>query len=610
MSGFVGGWVRKGVIDKEAVQRATRSMQHRGPDEEKFAWLPPVFFGFRRLKVIDLQKGVQPASNEDGTLHLVCNGEIYNYRELRRELQQRGHRFKSESDSEVILHLYEEDGEDCVHKLRGMFAFCLYDRENGVLFGARDRLGIKPYYYLKNSRFFGIASEAKALLELLKERPPVNRLVVPQYLSFQYIPEPETIFEGIYKVPPGHYFIYREGELSFNRYWEATFNPVKRPLQEYLEMTRDSLREAVRLHTRSDVPWGAFLSGGVDSAIIAALLREQHGSISTFSVGYEEDAYSELSEAREAATHLETDHREYLINPREYWENLPRLIWYFDEPVADPAAISLYFVARMASRKITVTLSGEGADEVFGGYAIYREPGSLRPLTWMPQSALRMLAKGARKLPGSLKGKNYFLRAATPLQERFIGNAHIFSEGEKANLLRQKSFPSPQKITAPLYRKAASYDEVTQMQYLDIHTWMTGDILVKADKMTMANSLELRAPFLDHRVFEMASTIPTEYKIRGKQTKYLLRQAFAHLLPTSTTLRPKKGFPVPTRVWLKGAIYRQVRQLLLDTSLERYFHRQIIDRMLREHQRGVRDHSRKLWVLIVFAFWLERFLNN
>ena len=605
MGGFVGGWIKRGVIVKEQVLEATRVLRHRGPDEEGFAFKPPVFLGFRRLQTMDFKHGSQPFVNEEGAVHLVFDGTIYNYNSLRRELEAKGHKFRSQSDGEVVLHLYEEEGRACASRLRGMFAFGVYDEKNKLLYGARDRFGIKPFYYLHNSHLLAMASEAKALLKLLKENPSINRQVIPHYLSFQYVPEPETMFEGVFKLPPGHYFIFRGSEMEVKRYEEVTFNPTPHPFSELLELTREVMREAVSLHTRGEVPWGAFLSGGIDSAVIVALLQEQYGGVSTFSVGYEEDEYSELAEARETAEYLETDHQELLIDPREYWECLPRLIWHFDDPVADPAAISLYFVARMASQKITVALSGEGADEVFGGYSIYREPGALRPLQWMPPTLLKLLKKGAHQLPSGMKGKNYLLRAATPLRERFIGNASIFEKREKVCLLKQRNFPSPQVITYPFYQKVEDLDPVTQMQFIDLHTWMPGDILAKADKMTMANSLELRVPFLDQRVCELAFTIPTEYKIRGKTTKYLLRQAFSHMLPPTTTARPKKGFPVPTRVWLKSPVFRQVRELLLNPSMESFFHRWFIDKMLQEHQQGLVDHSRKLWVLIVFAFWLN-----
>lgn len=608
MCGFLGLWQKNAGASPLDMQALTSVFPHRGPDDEGHFASGPVSLGFRRLKIIDLTTGGQPMFNENGTMCIVLNGEIYNYLELREELKSKGHRFKSESDTEVVLHLFEEEGEECVHKLRGMFAFCIYDSERNILFGARDRFGIKPLYYLETPDVFAVASEAKALLQMPGYTREVNEGAIPHYLSFQYVPEPETMFRGIYKIPPGHVFTYEGSRLNLKRYWRVQFNPGNSSFEEYMEGTRQIMREAVKLHTQSDVPLGAFLSGGIDSSIIVALLREL-GPISTFSVGYEDPEYSELSDAAETARHLETNHEEYLVNPDEFWEHLPSLVWHFDEPVADPAAISLYFVARMAREKITVTLSGEGADEVFGGYGIYHEPLSLSPLTWLPRPALSAIGKGAGVLPGSVPGKNYLRRASTPLRERFIGNARIFGEDEKKSFLTQADFPPATAVTDPLYDEAEAnkYDDVTTMQFIDMHTWMTGDIMVKADKMTMANSLELRVPFLDHKVFEFAATIPTKYKIKKGLTKYVLRQAFTDLLPASAINRPKRGFPVPTRIWLRGPLSRRVEELLQNPVLDRYFSRPAISGMIADHRDGKADNSRKLWILIIFTVWLNQF---
>jgi asparagine synthase (glutamine-hydrolysing) len=589
------------------IKKITGTFSHRGPDDESHAIFDRAVLGFRRLKIIDLSGGRQPMYNEDGTLCLVFNGEIYNYRPLRTELQQKGHIFTSESDSEVILHLYEEEGADCVRRLRGMFAFCIYDKARDCFFGARDRFGIKPLYFLETADFFALSSEAKAFLGLPGYIARINEAALPHYLTFQYVPEPETMFQGIYKIPPAHSFIYQDGRLTLTRYWQVEFTPRERSLEEFVEETRDVLRESVRLHTQADVPWGAFLSGGIDSTIIVALLREL-GNVSTFSVGYEDAAYSELAEAAETARYLGTDHNEYIIGPDEFWRQLPELVRYFDDPVADPAAISLYFVARMASQKITVTLSGEGADEVFGGYAIYHEPYSLRPLTWLPNPALRLLARSSRLLPGFVPGKNYLRRAATPLEQRYMGNALIFNEEEKRTILKKKVFPPATAITAPLYQKTSAYDPVARMQYIDLHTWMVGDILVKADKMTMANSLELRVPYLDHHVFEFAATIPAKFKIHGGLTKYVLRKAFADQVPPAAVSRPKRGFPVPTRVWLRGPLFRKAAELLSDPFLDRYFSRPLINEMISGHKEGKADYSRKLWTLIIFTLWAREFI--
>ncbi|MBT9173407.1 MAG: Asparagine synthetase (glutamine-hydrolyzing) 1 [Syntrophomonadaceae bacterium] len=606
MCGFVALWRKSGSFPLSAGAEAAAALRHRGPDDEGQAEFGHAALFFRRLAVIDLsERGRQPMYNEDGTLCMVFNGEIYNFRLLREELRQKGHLFKSESDSEVILHLYEEEGEYCVRRLRGMFAFCLYDGRRRLFFGARDRFGIKPLYCLENEHYLVLASEAKAFLELPGFTPKVNEGALPHYLTFQYVPEPETMLAGVRKIPPAHSFVWQAGHLETKRYWQAEFSPQERPLQEFIEGTQTVLREAVRLHTQADVPWGAFLSGGIDSTVVAALLRES-GPVSTFSVGYADEAYSELAEARETARYLETDHEEYVIEASELWNHLPQLVWHLDDPVADPAAMALFFVARLARRKITVTLSGEGADEVFGGYAIYREPQALKYMDWLPRPLLEMW----RLLPDFVRGRNYLRRAATPLEQRYFGNALIFTEEEKRLLLKKNSFSPAAEITRPFYHQAEAYDDVTKMQYLDLHTWMLGDILVKADKMTMANSLELRVPYLDHHVFEFAATIPTKYKIRAGMTKYVLRQAFKDEVPAAVVRRQKRGFPVPTRVWLRDALFKEAQSVLDDPALREYFSPLYLKKLLAEHKEGRADNSRKIWALLIFALWMERFTGK
>jgi len=608
MCGFVGVWHKTGKRLPLEIKELSATFSHRGPDDAAAADFGHALLGFRRLTIIDLsERGRQPMENEDGTITLVFNGEIYNYKLLRAELLTKGHIFKSDTDSETILHLYEEEGEECVKKLRGMFAFCLYDKKKNQFFGARDRFGIKPLFYTETAELFALASEAKAFTRLPGFTARVNKGALPHYLTFQYVPEPETMFADVYKIPPAHTFTWRENILTLKRYWHAEFKPqADLSWEDVLDGTQQVMRQSVKLHTQADVPWGAFLSGGIDSTVIVALLREL-GPVSTFSVGYEDEGYSELTEAAESARFLETDHHQYLIPPGEFWEHLPRLVWHFDEPVADPAAIALYFVARMAKQKITVTLSGEGADEVFGGYGIYREPMSLRPFSRLPKPLLKV---AHRLMPSFLPGKNYLRRAKTPLEERYFGNALIFSEAEKRVLLKNKKFLPPTVITAPLFKEAAAYDDVQKMQYIDIHTWMTGDILVKADKMTMANSLELRVPYLDHHVFEFAATIPTKYKIKGQLTKIALRQAFAGIVPPAAVNRPKRGFPVPTRVWLRGPLGKEVAALLADPALDEFFERTQIQKLMADHRQNRADNSRKIWTLVIFALWRQQFIGR
>ncbi|MFW0861261.1 MAG: asparagine synthase (glutamine-hydrolyzing) [Dethiobacter sp.] len=606
MCGFVGVWHKSGKRLPLEINELSATFSHRGPDDAAAADFGHALLGFRRLTIIDLsERGRQPMENEDGSITMVFNGEIYNYKLLRAELLQKGHLFKSDTDSETILHLYEEEGEECVKRLRGMFAFCLFDKKKNQFFGARDRFGIKPLFYTETAELFALASEAKAFTRLPDFAARVNTGALPHYLTFQYVPEPETMFAGVYKIPPAHTFTWRENALILKRYWRAEFKPrADLSWEDVLEGTRQVMRQSVKLHTQADVPWGAFLSGGIDSTVIVALLREL-GPVSTFSVGYEDEGYSELTEAAESARYLETDHEEYLILPQEFWDCLPKLVWHLDDPVADPAAMALYFVARLAKRKITVTLSGEGADEVFGGYGIYREPLALRPLSFLPSPLLKTVH---RLMPAFVPGKNYLRRAGTPLEERYFGNAFIFNEAEKKVLLKNKKFLPPTVITAPFFKEAASYDDVQKMQYIDINTWMTGDILVKADKMTMANSLELRVPYLDHHVFEFAATIPTKYKISGRLTKIALRRAFAGVVPPSALNRPKKGFPVPTRVWLRGPLGEKVAALLADPALDEFFERTQVQKLIADHRQNRADNCRKIWTLVIFALWRQQFI--
>lgn len=609
LCGFCALMSEKGPVDEGLLNRMRDRMIHRGPDEGANYLEQGFGLGFRRLRIIDLTTGRQPLSNEDKTVQLACNGEIYNFAALRKQLQQRGHRFSTGNDAEVIVHLYEEKGVGCLENLRGMFSFVLWDEKRQLLFAARDRFGIKPFYYLEQNGLFACASEIKALAELPGFQRQVDEEAFVDYLTFQYVPEPRTLFKGVYRLPPGHFMLKKEGAPPLiNRYWKMNFMPSQKSRKYFTEGIREKMREAVKLHLQSDVPRGTFLSGGIDSAIITALVREQE-DVSTFSVGYEEDGYSELPEARQTAEYLETDHHEYIITPDEFLNQLPRLVWHFDEPVADPAAISLFFVARQASEKITVTLSGEGADEVFGGYGIYREPLALAPIKKMPPGLRRSLDLAGRLLPPGIPGKNYLARAGRPLEKRFVGNASIFSPAEKKRIAAVAEQPSPYRITAPLYRQVAHLDDVTQMQYIDLNTWMPGDILVKADKMTMANSLELRVPFLDHRLFEFAATIPPQYKIQGQVTKKILRDSFKDILPKAAINRPKRGFPVPTRQWLKRKDFQALFRELMQEEGAGWFNKKAVWQLNRDHTAGKGDNSRKLWTVLIFLLWHRTFIS-
>ena len=587
---------------------------HRGPDDSGILLEDGIGLGFRRLSIIDLEDGRQPLGNEDGTVWIVFNGEIYNYKALRERLEGHGHTFRTKSDTEVIVHLYEQYGEDCVRHLRGMFAFVIWDARRRRLFGARDHFGIKPFYYRKDADRFAFASEIKSLLLMEDAAPAVRLESLANYLTFQYVPEPHTMFEGVRKLPPAHVIVLDEnGDMAVRRYWEPVFEPENRPLSYYVEAVRAALDDSVVHHMQSDVHRGCFLSSGIDSTAVAAIMRSKE-PIRTFSVGFE-GPNNEAEIARRTAAALGTEHFERIIAEEDYFASLPKAVWHQDEPVADPSAIALYHLARLAREHVTVVLSGEGADELFGGYRIYREPLALRPLAWLPEPLRLLLGRIARRLPEGLPGRNYLLRAATPLEYRFLGNARIFSEEAKLELIKGgrellERYENPWQIAAKFYERTRHLDPVTRMQHIDINLWLPGDILMKADKMTMAHSLELRVPFLDVELFELARRIPASLRIAGGTTKYVFRKAMEGIVPDFILNRPKLGFPVPLKGWLTGARGEELLERLKDGRMEGYFDLAVVERDLRRHQRGEADCSRKLWTLYIFALWHEIFVEE
>ncbi|OEF98768.1 asparagine synthase (glutamine-hydrolyzing) [Desulfuribacillus alkaliarsenatis] len=600
---------------KKLLESMTQQILHRGPDDFGFHINGPAGLGFRRLSIIDLEGGHQPLTNEDGTVWIAFNGEIYNYKELREELITKGHRFSTDSDTEVIIHLYEELGPKCAERLRGMFAFLIWDEKNQRLYGARDPFGIKPYYYVETNERFAFASEIKSLLQLPEYKAEVDEQSFLNYLTFQYVPDPMTMFKGIMKLPAAHYFTIENNEMNIERYWKVDFKPDEsKDLNYFVEGIRDVMRDSVKAHLVSDVPRGAFLSSGIDSSAIVALVKEIE-DVRTFTVGFDCGKYNEADYARETANYIGTKHEDLTITSEMFWTNLPRLVWHQDDPVADPSAIALYFVAKIASEHITVVLSGEGADEIFGGYNIYHEPESLKMFQYIPPGLRKTLADVASVLPEGMKGKGFIQRGSKSVEERFFGNAFIFNEDEKKQLstLEERFFQfyrKPNDVTREVYNKAVGYDDITKMQYLDLHTWLPGDILMKADKMTMANSLELRVPFLDKKVFEFAATIPTKYRVHNGTTKYALREAMKQVLPEQVANRKKLGFPVPTRDWLRGGLYRPIYELIVDSQTEHLISKNEVLNLLEIHKSGKADVSRKLWTIIIFMLWHRIFIEK
>ncbi|MGV3463813.1 MAG: asparagine synthase (glutamine-hydrolyzing), partial [Heyndrickxia sp.] len=517
MCGFIGCVHDRSIElrdeDKQLFKNMNDIITHRGPDDDGFYEDEHIQFGFRRLSIIDLEAGHQPLTYENERYWIIFNGEIYNYVELRNELIEAGLTFATSSDTEVILALYSHYKEKAVEKLRGMFSFVIWDKQEQSLLGARDPFGIKPFFYLEDENRTFFASEKKSIL-LAMENQLLNYDAVQHYMTYQFVPEPETMTVGINKLEPGHYFVKRIGQpLDIKRYWKAAFKPVHKSEEDFVKEIRDVLFDSVNVHMRSDVPVGSFLSGGIDSSIIASIAKQYNPKIQTFSVGFERNGFSEIDVAKETAEKLGVENISYVISPEEYMNELPKIMWHLDDPLADPACVPLYFVAREARKHVTVVLSGEGADELFGGYNIYREPQSLEVFNKIPAVGKSLLKALAKILPEGVKGKSFIERGVTPMEERYIGNAKMYTEKEKKELLsRYKQGLDYTEVTKPLYSETTGYDPVDRMQYIDIHTWMRGDILLKADRTTMAHSLELRVPFLDKEVFKVASQIPTSLK--------------------------------------------------------------------------------------------------
>lgn len=597
------------------IEASLVCMRHRGPDEAG-AWNDDdVVIGFRRLSIIDLEHSHQPLPYLDGRYQLIFNGEIYNYLELRERLSRDfGATFQTDGDSEAIVAAYHYLGEDCVLELRGMFSFLIWDTEDRVMFGARDWFGIKPLYTYADERGTFFASEKKALLSVAgRGAGDVDPVALQHYLSLQYVPEPASMHANISRIESGCSFTLRPGDtVQPRRYFRPDFapRPVQNPRRLYSDIAA-ALEDSVRVHMRADVTVGAFLSGGIDSTAIAALAKRHNPDLITFTTGFEREGFSEIDVAAETAEAIGVRHVTKVVTAQEMMETLPLIVWYLDDPVADPALVPLYFIAREARKHVKVVLSGEGADELFGGYTIYREPISLRPFDRVPASARRGLLAISRRLPEGLRGKDLLRRGALGIEQRYYGNARIFRTEELDGLLRTLNpAVSYMDVTRQLYADTAHLDGSTRMQYVDLFTWLRGDILVKADKMTMANSLELRVPFLDTEVFSVAATIPTNEKITKTTTKYALRQALADIVPAHVLNRAKLGFPVPIRHWLKDSMYDWARAHILASGADQYIDTAATLALLEAHRAGPHDYSRKIWTLLVFIIWHGIFIEG
>lgn len=601
---------------RDHIAAALETMHHRGPDETGVEVVDrDVVFAHKRLSIIDVASSHEPLSYADGRYLLTFNGEIYNYVELREELaREHGARFATAGDGEVIAAAYHVWGPQAVHRLRGMFAFVIWDRMHRRAFGARDPYGIKPLHYLLTTDGVFLASEKKALLPFLAN-PQIDTENLSHYLTLQYVPEPRTLHRGIARIGSGECLTWEPGgQVEVRRWYQPVFRPTPTddPQALYARI-RETLRESVRMHMRSDVPVGAFLSSGIDSTAVVALARQFHPNILTFTVGYDVPGYSEIDVAQASARHLGVTTIPTKIGPREMMEALPKIVWHLDDPVADPALVPLYFVAKKAAEHVTVVLSGEGADEFFGGYTIYREPLSLASVQALPDPLQKGLRVMSRVIPEGVKGKSFLERGTTSIEDRYYGNARMFTEAEKQKLLRHYD-PRVRytDVTAPVYAEVPDLDDVTTMQYVDLYTWLRGDILVKADRMSMAHSLEVRVPFLDKEVFEVAATIPVELKLppRSRDTKYAMRRALEGIVPPEIVNRVKLGFPTPTRVWLANEMYDWAHHILSSSGAGELLDLGYARGLLEAHKRGDADHSRKIWTVLVFCVWHAIFIEG
>ena len=609
MCGFTG-FVGQTDNREQVLENMMNTIIHRGPDSFGSFIDEEAALGFRRLSIIDIgENGDQPLYNEDKTMVLTFNGEIYNYQGLREELIAAGHRFTTHTDSETLVHGYEEWGEALVDRLRGMYAFVIWDRNKKKLFGARDMFGIKPFYYAQMNECFLFGSEIKSFVEHPKFDKVFNEDALANYLSFQFVPTNETFFKGVYCLQPGHFFTYENGELKITRYFEPNFTcDTEKSFEEIVDEVEAVMKESVAAHKISDVEVGSYLSSGVDSSYMAYLGQVDH----TFTVGFGEEKYSEIHDAKEFAKSINMKNDSKIIEPEEYWDCLSDAMYYMDEPVADPAAIALYFLSAEAAKKVKVVLSGEGSDELFGGYNIYCEPLQYTGFNKIPLFIRRGLGKFAEiVLPRGVKGRGFLIRHGKTLEERYIGNANIFSEREANKLLKKGCKPGCRKVTAPFYERVKGKDVVTKMQYLDMHLWLVHDILMKGDKMGMANSLEVRVPFLDKNVMKLAETLPLEYKVNAPKTKIALRAAADRVIQKKTADKKKLGFPIPIRVWLREEqYYNRVKEIFNSKEAAEFFDLVYLNRLLEEHKNKKHDNSRKIWTVYIFLIWYNRFFAN
>jgi asparagine synthase (glutamine-hydrolysing) len=625
MCGIAGKVSTRGPVSEELLAQMCEVITHRGPDSRGVYAEDGVGLGVQRLSIIDLQTGDQPIFNEDQSIVVVQNGEIYNYKELTQELRRRGHTFSTHGDTEVIVHLYEEYGADCVQHMRGMFAFALWDRRRRVLLLGRDRVGKKPLFYAERDGELWFASEPKSILQdpTVERRPNLD--AIDAYLHFQYVPHPLSAFDGLRKLPPAHTLTWRDGQTDIQRYWKLSYRRGEVASEhEAHELIRESLLEATRIRLRSDVPLGAFLSGGVDSsAVVAAMAKQSEGKVSTFAIGFDVKSYDETPYAREVARLYDTDHHELRVEPSAL-EVIPQLVWHYGEPFADHSAIPSFYLAQMARQHVTVALNGDGGDESFGGYRRYLGNNVAERVANWPRPAQGLLRWVAGTIGPDGRENSFRSRldrvartSLMPAYDRYAKWMAYFPEGERQEFYTPEFNAELHDRTAPsimrdAYLASDAEDELNRLLDLDVQTYLPGDLLVKMDIATMAHSLEVRSPLLDHKLMELSASLPGKWKVRGLTTKKIFKDALRPWFPDHILDRPKQGFGVPIGEWFRGPLRGFPREILLDPrTIDRgWFRRDAVARLLDDHEQGTQDNTNKLWALIQLELWMRMFIDG
>ena len=597
----IAGFIGKDKNKKKILKAMCDRIAHRGPDAEGFYVKGDVALGQRRLSIIDIEGGKQPMFSEDGKLVIVFNGEIYNYKDLKKELKE--YPFQTESDTEVLIYGYRKWGYDLPNHLRGMFSFALYDMEANTLFCARDHFGIKPFYYYYNDGTFMFASEIKAFLDHPKFEKKFNESLIAPYLSFSFTPTTETFFEGVKRLDAGNYLIYKDGQINIERYFDLTFPIEEKDYDKTVEEIGKVMEDSTRHHMISDVEVGSFLSSGIDSSYLVSLAKPDK----TYTVGYDIPRYNEIDYAKDLTDKLKINNTSKKITKEEYMKVLDKIMYHMDEPASDPAVVALYFVANLASKDVKVVLSGEGADEFFGGYNYYREEVDYSFYNKIPFFIRHGISKICSLFP-PVRGINFLVRRGERLEDSYIGVNKVWSDKEIKKLLKEPVMIQNKEITKPVFDKFKDQSNIVKMQAIDINFWLMKDILQKADRMTMANSLEGRVPFIDREVFKIASSLPLNYKVTKENTKVALRDAAKKVIPNESYKKKKLGFPVPIRDWMReDDVYKEIKKTFNSKVCKKYFGKDLLIKMLDEHKEGKKDNYRKVWNVYCFIKWYNVF---